>query len=424
MKKIVSFLMFVSMICFGMPLTANAQETSNPVPITISGKVNMSLDYDGSKMLNNLSDTTFNLNSISVSNNELLMDGTVTYNNNSYPIRINSDLFKSTNSDNTIVGDAVDQTSNFDVAYLSIVKNVDKDKLLVNQSLANSNALQIYLLRKGTRELSMFEIPIDNYSLIQKAIDNCNTSQLLKIDKKSKEHWWINIFEPIVSTTSSNSNSISVDSLGSGKNDTEENTYTYYDGPANCYKYKIKLQAFADVDDDKTNTEVEDTFGLKIISSQYYYNGELQPDTDLLTVYNCIGTEVLSSTDGVANKNFIREARFGSKATQSSGGLTFTPYINFGNLINGSIEWSPIETSVSQEGSQTFNSLDKVSGFKVSYVAPLKKPLNNYSLVLLKHRVSSSTAQKISGAVFSYVIGFGVGDKLGSGSLTVACNYK
>lgn len=426
---VLSMFFAVFLVC-SAPLSVMAETGSNVGQLDpVYGQVNMNLSQDGSKIVDHLQNASLNLDNVSFANNILRLKGIVTYNNSSHSFDIQSSLHKSITSPSTIVGDSIDVSSNFEVPNFSITTNVDPNKLLISPSLKNTDVIQIYLLREGTRELSMFEIPTSSIPEISANLENIfNTSEV--IQDPTKDQWWVTLFKPVVQTTSDSSNPIIEKLLVtplSLHNDSDTQTYTYYNGPGNVYKYEIKLQAYSNVYDYDGNTIVQtDSFGMKVVSQRYWYNGTLMPNYNFIYVFNTTGTGVLTSSASTTNKDFITVVDWGDTHTSKTGGWTIsTPTLTIGTLISSSISWSPTSTVVSETGPKVFNAADKLSGVKVPYIHALNAPNDQYSLTFTKNKVSPSTQQKTSGVVFSYSLNFSASTSglLGTGQLTVANSY-
>jgi len=416
---------------------SSANTSSNVSQINVDGKVNLDLDYDGLKMMDNLQNATLSIENVSNLNNKnrLTLRGIVKYNNNSYPVSISSDLHKSVSSDNVIIGDSTDETTDFDVVYLAITNNISNSKIMTDKSLANSNVLQIYLLRKNTRELSMFEIPIDKHTSIKNVSSNYQYDNLSAIDNKnmSKEHWWTTVLKPVVTdtithtpntTTSDQISALSspLAATSSAYNTTTDlRSYTYYNGPANCYKYTITLSGTGYVYDYGTSSNQTDMFTMVMSDQKYYYNNVLQPNYNFLKVFNLMATSVLTSSNSSPNLDNITLFTEGSSTTVTSGGWSVIPYLNVGTLVNLSLCWTPTTTVIRTDGPQVL--VPARAGFKAPFVDVLATVNNSYSLTFVKNKVASS-ATRLSGTIFDFKIGFSTSDALGSGQLVLAATYN
>lgn len=419
MKKFLALVLSIALL-FSMHtfVFAQSQNSSKTATNTYSGKVNLNLLPDGKKMLSKLSSANLKVDSFIISENNITLDGIVSYNGNEYPININGGLFKAETFDQTLIGDTTDNSNNFDVLSLSLIKSATKDRLYVNTSLVKKETLQLFLIKKGTKECIMFEIAIPD--LIANS-DSANVSydyqNAPKLVDMSKEHWWTKTFQPEETL-----NPALVQPSVAGYTDTK--TFTYYNGPGNCYKYVITLRANSDIfnEPDFQNPGF-DYFTFTVVSQQYYYNNR-QYSGNFLYVHHCLATVVLTSSNSTVNKDRLVNAHWGWRYTQSTGGWNFTPSVSasFGTFISGTISWTPRQDVVITSGDKNFGGED-VQGFKLPYDPMLCAAGDYYTMNIVKQKVTTSTA-KLSGCTFSYQIGFSSADNFYSGSLTTCANYQ
>ena len=116
-----------------------------------------------------------------------------------YPLSIKGNVFKSSLFNNTLICDATNLNSDFDVVYLSITENKD---LVYDKSLFavdTSQTFQLYLLKKDTREFITFEIPMSAINLKQEQHEELLIqAEAHDIDNKLLEHWWVTVFKPVI----------------------------------------------------------------------------------------------------------------------------------------------------------------------------------------------------------------------------------
>ncbi len=415
MKKILCLIVCIS-ICFSLLINVNAQQNNLSINNQFEGKCNLNLPYDGARINENLISARINVNSIDINQDNILsLKSEVTYNQETYKLDISGQLFKAITFDKMLVGDVIDNTNNFEVISLAIVKNPKKNELHINEDNSNKELLKLYLLKKDTREFIMFEIVYKDLISLNKNLKIQSYEKSKILEDVTKEHWWIKVFNP-------KNNDIGIASVHTS---TDTKTLTYADGPGNCYEYSITVEAWGNIRDYGSSDTTFDTYNLKIAEQHYYYNG-VEYNYDFLKVFGCVATGVITESGSDPNDDTFCIADWGSVSTQETGGLKAEVKLSVGfdlGPLGGSLSWTPKEVITTINPPKTLNYTDAVRGVKIPYEAVLAADNDNYSLVLTKDK-GTNTSGKLAGATFSFSVGFYTSETLRTGTVVVAANYN
>lgn len=410
-SKILTVILIMGMMVININVTAKANDTDDKDNV-FEGNVEYNLGKDASIASHNLQTAKVNVHSMDIFTDEnISLDGTVLYGTKEYNIDIRGKWYQSLSEDQNLIGDAVDETNNFQVITFSIIQNERLSNLRADKSLANNDILKIYLMENDTRNLITFEIALDDISSFNIEDMYSNVSIL---DDVTKEHWWINVFEPIIED-----NSVSTYATHT---DYHSRTIKYSDGPGgNTYRYEIDLRAWANIRDYSTSPDGKDTYGMEVRANRYYYNGVQYPG-NFLKVNGCVATATLV---GGNNSDVYNEVNFGYVSTITKGGLKANVSLGIGvGPVGGSLSWKPKERITTINPPKAINYESNIRGIRIPYDAVLDEVNDSYSLITYKERKTSSQTSKGAGAVFTFDIGFTKSDKLTSSSLVVAKNYN
>lgn len=157
MKKLISTIMTLLLI-FTITPTGFAAETKTDM---MEGTTYLHLpnkSFSGPTVSSQL-----NIKNIELDQDYLQIEGNINYNQKNSPFRLMGNLKKSSLYNNGVTSVLVDQDNNFDVIYFSLadVETEQEKSALKNKN--NGKLIQLYLLKKGTREFSMFEGQVDNF---------------------------------------------------------------------------------------------------------------------------------------------------------------------------------------------------------------------------------------------------------------------
>jgi len=415
-NRIFSFILVLTMIISNIGIV-NAKTDD-----TFTGKVNMNLSTDGSKMLDHLQDASLNLKNLHITgNNDLQLIGEINYADISSSIHLKGDLRKSKLYKNTLVGNISDKSDNFDVIYFAITSNEDKSKLFTNKSIGSKEVIKLYLMRKTSREFVMFEIPVDKLESKTKSAVSVNYNERKLRETAADDHWWFKVLKPV------NLSENKLKPLGA-TTDTSYFEETYrYELTFGYYDYYIKLKAFANVYD-MTGGQATDEAGLEIISEKLTDDtGKvLESNESYLQIKNCIGKGELYTNKYSLSSFYdvVTSFAWGHEVTESVGGLTISPGLWIGNVVGLGVTYSLETTSVDQDGLKTFPITDKIKGAKVTYKKALTAIGDSYSLTMTKYRPKSSSVYKYGIYDFTFDIYFENGGKVSSGIVQASAKYE
>ncbi|QNO14385.1 hypothetical protein HYG86_06170 [Alkalicella caledoniensis] len=123
--------------------------------------------------------------------------GEISYDNNTYPIKLKGDLFKA-NSFDGFAASFEDLENNFDVIHFSIINSdkIDERELIYHDVKSGTKLLRLYLMRKNTREFIILETKIDNIRgnkhLSFDIINEVNDDEAF-----DNEFWYHKLIDPI-----------------------------------------------------------------------------------------------------------------------------------------------------------------------------------------------------------------------------------
>jgi hypothetical protein len=411
MKKIVTAIILVITVASSVFIKVNAEEEL--VNNIILGQANLNLSYDGTKMLDNVVDACLNTDIINVEGNMLTLKGSVAYNDESIPINLSCMLLKSKLYVDTFVGNKmIDKEGNFDVIHISLAKECDAKKLYVDNSLSNNDAIQIYLMKKDTREFIMLEGSIEK--LLSKDFFTMSKSYIEEMTKDDTldEHWWIKVFKPTNITNSPRSS----------KSNTDYASSTIFNGGIVQYKYYIRVKGVATIED-MVSGKGEDESSIEIIENRYWCDG-VEYDDSFLQIFNCVATTSLYRDNSLATKDYLSLADWGQWCTKSVGGLSISPGLWIGGIPGIGVTWSQISTSVVPDGAYDIDDTQKIKKFKMTFPNALTAVGDKNTLVLKKREGSTTYSNRKSGFIYRFDIGFDKSYAEDSGTIYLQESYN
>lgn len=414
--RIVSFILVLTMIISnGSIANAKADET-------FTGKVNMNLSTDGTKILDNLQDAYLNLKDLHrTDNNGIELIGEINYSGISSSVHLTGELKKSKLYKNTLVGNVTDEYDNFDVIHFAVTNNADKSKLLTSKSLENEEVIKIYLMRKDTREFIMFEIPFEKLNVLTKSVMAIDNNEIEFRDNVADDHWWFKVMKPV----DMNENKIETRGF---TNDTSEYEHTYrYELNFGYYDYYIKLEAFANVYD-IIGDQVTDEAGVRVVSEKLTddMGRILESDESYLQIKNCVGRGELYTNKYNLSifHDVVTKFDWGHDVTYSVGGLTISPGLWIGKVMGLGVTYNLFTKNVDKNGPQTFSSTDGLKGAEVTFTKALTEIKDSYSLAMTKCRTESSSIDKYAIYDFSFDVYLEDGGKVTSGAVSTSAQYE
>jgi hypothetical protein len=197
-KSFVSFLVFA--LCFTL-LTGFSGTNSTRDMDVLTGKTYLNLpekSFDGPTEQSNITINNFVVNESNVS-----LIGQVTYGGKTYPINLEGPLHQDLLYRKAVSGSIKDLTRTFKVVYFAASELQDEQEKMgfntINPEVGNKY-LQIYLLREGSRELSQFEVNIENLNQENKEVIETLLAGYSQFDKKGENGevyiWSQKVFKP------------------------------------------------------------------------------------------------------------------------------------------------------------------------------------------------------------------------------------
>ena len=130
-------------------------------------------------------------------------------------------------------------------------QNMPEEQVYTNNgSISGKEIMQLLLLKKDTREFSIFELPVSELALNQPLDYNISKTSNNALD----EQWFMKVFKPAVK------GDLARDSFPSSKREFE-----YTDGPGNDYYYFIEVEKYINCFDFNGASTVQDDFGLRVL---------------------------------------------------------------------------------------------------------------------------------------------------------------
>ncbi|RZT01161.1 hypothetical protein [Cuneatibacter caecimuris] len=330
------------------------------------GKMSTELPEKIEDIVNHLEEVSIGITKLSVNGSVMSLKGEVIIKNETIPINLNGNIFKSNLHEKSYYISAVDNEKNFEVVNFQVVKNMLPKELLVHNTISVEDTFVLYLQQKNSKGLILIEIPVcemtDN---LFELIDSNNIPDMLDI---TEEHWWLRYFQPseigLVENRSSSGYTRVVSMYHNGVYLYTMDLYTFID----YYNFSGETQGFYS--------------GMYVAKQDYYYNGVHQGNNEFLTVYECTGEMKLQNSSGI-NNDCIVHAGFGHQVQQTTGGFQvgFSPRISASfHGFGGSFSWTPLRTEIGIEGGQSFDEADHVNGVRIPFVRAIKAKGDKYSM--------------------------------------------
>lgn len=164
--------------------------------VNMLGKTNIDTSIYGYDLEDNMIENTPELNKIQIVDNEITVNGCVDAENKNTDFNLIGTVYKT--NDGNIVCDAYDSTNKYDVIFLCLERTQEHNDYvlyrdtpeLLSETIGDYG-LKIYLMKKGTRDISILEdvnVTIDNQNQLLTNIEQTEYSNL---------NWFTKCFEPI-----------------------------------------------------------------------------------------------------------------------------------------------------------------------------------------------------------------------------------
>lgn len=178
--------------------------------------------------------STLTVASLTVDGPNVRLTGQIGYTGKSYPIDLEGVFYKSRiGHESDKVATTRDLTGNFSVLHMAVRRNPSKDLLITNSSLKGP-VFFLYLVREGTRELTVIEVPIQE--LAEEKLQ-----QILKGSRETghfaADYWAQKLFTPISKGEEPRVQFVE-------DTDPRVHAETYQQTPSCSLTYKISFQAY------------------------------------------------------------------------------------------------------------------------------------------------------------------------------------
>lgn len=198
-KKIIVIFVILG---FMLTLTPKSFALANEnFSIRLNADTFMDLDLEGNKMgQKQSSNSTVLINRLDFNSPNIVIDGVVTYKNNTEkPFSLSGKIKRSQNSSKTVIGSLNDTLGNFEVIYFAIDKEPDGKPIYNKEKLSKiknnkKTVLKLYLLEKGTRNFTVLEV--FNPKFINED-DFFNDFANLETAEYQEDCWYTKILKPI-----------------------------------------------------------------------------------------------------------------------------------------------------------------------------------------------------------------------------------
>lgn len=127
----------------------------------------------------------------------VLFCGTVEYDYRKTPVQSKGGFAKSILNANDLAGHFEDELDNFQVVNVSVRRKAAASMLntATARAMSGQDMLLIYLVRKGTREFSLFEIPLASDSALFSMLSGADSS----VAAFGDDYWQSSVFQPLSS---------------------------------------------------------------------------------------------------------------------------------------------------------------------------------------------------------------------------------
>ena len=157
------------------------------------GKTNINTSVYGYDLEDNMVEETPNISSFTIQGSNVNVSGYVNENDLNTAFNLTGAAYKT--FDNNIVCNVVDTTGNYDVLFLCLEKGQENNDYILYRNteigIKGDYGLKIYLMKKGTRDISIIEdtdVEIINVQSVLNCLEETDYNNL---------NWLTNCFEPI-----------------------------------------------------------------------------------------------------------------------------------------------------------------------------------------------------------------------------------
>lgn len=360
MKKIICIVISIIIFCVTSAVYCSAAidslEFDEINAQHLMGKTNCNVSLYGDDLEDNMVTNAPVISQFRINDNMIMVNGLVNSWDNNTSFCLQGKVYKT--YDGNIVCNASDTTGKYDVLFLCLEKKSDyNDYILLRDredeqyDLKGDYGLKIYLLRKGTREISILEDTDVKVSNINRILVNAEETDY------SCMNWFTNCFIPISSDTNAE-DSVSPLSVITTGNFTYWDTEVYAIGSDRIY---LGLQILA------TNTTPpvydQTTFSCKIeynpiadSTNPAYANP--QRAADMFRVHN-IGVVFM-----IGQGYFLQEAAWGAYGCTTP---SLNPSLSFGISLSYGVVGGSISVQPSYYVPVTLGALTDLCGYGSSY---------------------------------------------------------
>ncbi|UFJ38883.1 hypothetical protein LOK74_12385 [Brevibacillus humidisoli] len=177
------------------PLAKAETDTFSAAEEVLAARTYYNLDDKGQDLsAGNHQESKISFSEMSVSKSDVQLTGEIAYSNDErVPFSLSGTLGKAEKTDDLIIGDLVDNSGNFEVIHFGLDRSPDKSIVIDQKKRGNKPILKLYLLKQGTRDLTVLEVDVPKSIKYKELFDNVKS---FKQAEYSDQFWYHKIFKP------------------------------------------------------------------------------------------------------------------------------------------------------------------------------------------------------------------------------------
>ena len=286
------------------------------------GKTNINTSVYGYDLEDNMVEETPNVSSFTIQGSNVNVSGYVNENDLNTAFNLTGAAYKT--FDNNIVCNVIDTTGNYDVLFLCLEKGQENNDYILYRNAGNGvkgdYGLKVYLMKKGTRDISIIEDTNVEIINVQNILDNLEETDY------SNLNWFTSCFEPIPEVEPANVTKKEYQFI-----DTE----VYYFGSV-----QVKLGVILTATNDTPTVSNQASFTSKLQHSYYVYSTNPSYNQPA-RAEGYFRVENINISSTVGQGYYIQQIHWnGAGATTLSASLSLNAYIGYGSIFGGNITLS------------------------------------------------------------------------------------
>lgn len=304
--------------------------------VDVIGKTSVNTSVYGYDLEDNMTVNSPIIDEVTIEDSRIAVSGYIDSNDTSTYFNLSGRVYKT--YDGNIVCDAYDESDKYDVVFLCLEKTQQyndyvlyRDSPIALQNEIGDYGLKIYLMKKGTRDISILEdvdITIDNANQLLEELEETEYSNL---------NWFTNCFEPVT------------DDVASPLSDVTHNYYVYYD--SDLYWFGSVYARLGLTLTATNNTPAVGTTGTTLFTANLNHNYNV--DASNPSYNNPLRAEGYFRVENIGVEATIGQGYYlqniawnGEGASSLSASLSLSAYIGISGRYGGaSISISPTTVS-------------------------------------------------------------------------------